>query len=203
MYCVCVCVCVCVDVNECVEPGLCENGVCVNTRGSYSCVCRAGFILDASHGLCISQRVISEERSQCYRVLGPGSGPSSCSLPILKNITKQICCCSRVGKAWGADCQRCPYYASVEFKDICPAGPGYHYSASALQLHQRSTGSAQLVTPGNQDKQDKQSSVTNVQTQGSNTGTHTCSRTSILFSRKDVLVPGSRTRQPGGRLDLL
>ncbi|CAL8363253.1 unnamed protein product [Merluccius merluccius] len=134
------------------------------------------------------KRVISEERSQCYRVLGPGSGPSSCSLPILKNITKQICCCSRVGKAWGANCQRCPYYASVEFKDICPAGPGYHYSASALQFHQRSTGSAQLVTPGNQDKQDKESSVTNVQTQGSNTGTHTCSCTSILFSRKDVLL---------------
>lgn len=43
----------CVDVNECLQPGLCENGFCVNTRGSYSCVCRPGFILDASHGLCI------------------------------------------------------------------------------------------------------------------------------------------------------
>ncbi|CAL8352205.1 unnamed protein product [Lota lota] len=148
----------CVDVNECEEPGVCEHGVCVNTRGSYSCVCRAGFILDASHGLCISQRVISEERSQCYRVLGSGTGPSSCSLPILKNITKQICCCSRVGKAWGGNCQRCPYFASVEFKDICPAGPGYHYSASALQFHQRASGSAQLVTPGNQGIQDNQSS---------------------------------------------
>lgn len=49
--------CVCADVNECVEAGggLCENGVCVNTRGSYSCVCRSGFILDASHGLCICE----------------------------------------------------------------------------------------------------------------------------------------------------
>uniref|UniRef100_A0A3Q3K9E0 EGF-like domain-containing protein n=1 Tax=Monopterus albus TaxID=43700 RepID=A0A3Q3K9E0_MONAL len=44
---------VCVDVNECLQPGLCENGLCVNTRGSYSCVCRVGFILDASHGICI------------------------------------------------------------------------------------------------------------------------------------------------------
>ncbi|KAG7251591.1 hypothetical protein CRUP_033694, partial [Coryphaenoides rupestris] len=57
-----------------------------------------------------AQRVISEERSQCFRLLG--SGPASCSLPILKNITKQICCCSRVGKAWGPACQRCPYFAS-------------------------------------------------------------------------------------------
>lgn len=56
--------------------------------------------------------VISEEKGQCYRVLGSGQGPSSCSLPILRNITKQICCCSRVGKAWGPDCHRCPYFGS-------------------------------------------------------------------------------------------
>ncbi|KAM9852921.1 latent-transforming growth factor beta-binding protein 4 [Aulostomus maculatus] len=148
----------CVDVNECLQPGLCENGICVNTGGSYSCVCRQGFILDATHGLCISQTVISDEKGQCYRVLGSGQGPSSCSLPILKNITKQICCCSRVGKAWGPHCQRCPYFGSVAFKEICPAGPGYHYSASALQFNQRAAeqlGSrgAQLVTPGNQENQ--------------------------------------------------
>ncbi|XP_038548862.1 latent-transforming growth factor beta-binding protein 2-like isoform X4 [Micropterus salmoides] len=148
----------CVDVNECLQPGLCENGICVNTRGSYSCVCRAGFILDATHAICISQSVISQEKGQCHRVLGPGRGPASCSLPILRNITKQICCCSRVGKAWGPDCQRCPYFGSVAFKEICPAGPGYHYSASTLLFNQRLTeqlGSrgAPLVVQGNQDNQ--------------------------------------------------
>ncbi|XP_047247089.1 latent-transforming growth factor beta-binding protein 1-like isoform X3 [Girardinichthys multiradiatus] len=127
----------CVDVNECLQPGLCENGICVNTKGSYSCVCRLGFILDATHGICISQSVISEEKGQCYRVVGSGLGPSSCSLPIVRNITKQICCCSRVGKAWGPKCQRCPYFGSVAFREICPAGPGYHYSASTLQFSQR------------------------------------------------------------------
>ncbi|XP_076027506.1 latent-transforming growth factor beta-binding protein 4-like isoform X2 [Genypterus blacodes] len=156
----------CVDVNECLLPGLCENGLCVNTRGSFSCVCRAGFILDASHGICISQSVISEEKGQCYRVLGSGLGPSSCTLPILRNITKQICCCSRVGKAWGQHCQRCPYFGSVAFKDICPAGPGYHYSASALQFNQRVTeqlGSrgAPVVTQGHKDNQNNQSSPGN------------------------------------------
>uniref|UniRef100_A0A671TUS3 Latent-transforming growth factor beta-binding protein 4 n=1 Tax=Sparus aurata TaxID=8175 RepID=A0A671TUS3_SPAAU len=139
--CVCLCVCVlmcvlmCVDVNECLRPGLCENGICVNTMGSYSCVCGAGFILDDNSSLssCVSsaQSVISEEKGQCYRVLGSGQGPSSCSLPILRNITKQICCCSRVGKAWGTDCQRCPYFGSVAFKEICPAGPGYHSASGA------------------------------------------------------------------------
>lgn len=56
--------------------------------------------------------VISEEKGQCFRVLGSGLGPSSCSMPIVRNITKQICCCSRVGKAWGPECQRCPYFGS-------------------------------------------------------------------------------------------
>ncbi|XP_055369679.1 latent-transforming growth factor beta-binding protein 1-like [Betta splendens] len=129
----------CVDVNECLLLGLCENGICVNTRGSYSCVCSAGFILDATHGICISHSVISEEKGQCFRVLGSGQGSSSCSLPILRNITKQICCCSRVGKAWGPNCQRCPHFGSAAFKESCPAGPGYHYSASALQFNQRVT----------------------------------------------------------------
>ncbi|XP_030599886.1 latent-transforming growth factor beta-binding protein 4 isoform X2 [Archocentrus centrarchus] len=149
----------CVDVNECLQPGLCENGICVNTRGSYSCVCRLGFILDASHGICISQSVISEEKGQCYRILGSGLGPSSCSLPILRSITKQICCCSRVGKAWGPNCQRCPYFGSVAFKEICPAGPGFQYSPSTLKFNQianEQLGSqgAVLVNRSNVDNQD-------------------------------------------------
>lgn len=56
----------------------------------------------------IAQKVISEEKDQCFRILNQGS----CSLPILKNITKQICCCSRVGKAWGKKCEICPYFGS-------------------------------------------------------------------------------------------
>uniref|UniRef100_A0A9J8D4T2 Latent-transforming growth factor beta-binding protein 4 n=1 Tax=Cyprinus carpio carpio TaxID=630221 RepID=A0A9J8D4T2_CYPCA len=122
-----------VDINECLQPGFCENGNCVNTRGSYSCVCKEGYLLDASHGICISQKVISLEKDQCFRILNQGS----CSLPILRNITKQICCCSRVGKAWGKKCELCPYFGSAAFKEICPAGPGYHYSASPVKFNQR------------------------------------------------------------------
>ncbi|XP_076845192.1 latent-transforming growth factor beta-binding protein 4 isoform X2 [Brachyhypopomus gauderio] len=125
----------CVDINECLQSGFCENGKCVNTRGSYSCVCTQGFLLDASHGICVSQKVISLEKDQCFRIVAHGL----CSLPILRNITKQICCCSRVGKAWGARCEACPYFGSAEFKEICPAGPGYHYSPNTLKLSQRLT----------------------------------------------------------------
>ncbi len=55
-----------------------------------------------------AQKVISLEKDQCFRILNQGS----CSLHILRNITKQICCCSRVGKAWGKKCEPCPYFGS-------------------------------------------------------------------------------------------
>lgn len=40
--------------------------------------------------------------------------------------------------------------SAVAFKEICPAGPGYHYSASTLQISQRvdgdSTGRESVLT---------------------------------------------------------
>ncbi|XP_029427739.1 latent-transforming growth factor beta-binding protein 4 isoform X2 [Rhinatrema bivittatum] len=133
----------CVDINECLEAGLCQNGECTNIRGSYSCVCKAGYLLDASRSSCISQTVISEAKGPCYRILRDGG----CSLPILRNITKQICCCSRVGKAWGRHCERCPAFGSEGFKEICPAGPGYHYSAADLRFNTRFLGQEQPKIP--------------------------------------------------------
>ncbi|XP_062996843.1 latent-transforming growth factor beta-binding protein 4 isoform X2 [Elgaria multicarinata webbii] len=126
----------CVDVDECQEGSFCHNGDCTNTRGSFACVCHEGYILDSSRSSCISHHVISEAKGPCFRVLRDGG----CSLPILRNITKQICCCSRVGKAWGHGCERCPPFGSGGFKEICPAGPGYHYSASDLRYDTRFLG---------------------------------------------------------------
>lgn len=47
---------------------------------------------------------------------------------------------------------------AVAFKEICPAGPGYQYSASALQFNQRvieqlGSRGASLVNHRNQDNQ--------------------------------------------------
>lgn len=44
------------------------------------------------------------QQGLCYRSLGSGT----CTLPLVQRITKQICCCSRVGKAWGSKCEQCP-----------------------------------------------------------------------------------------------
>uniref|UniRef100_A0A8V5GQH2 Uncharacterized protein n=1 Tax=Melopsittacus undulatus TaxID=13146 RepID=A0A8V5GQH2_MELUD len=118
----------CEDVDECGRGGFCRNGICTNTRGSFACLCPPGFLLDASRSSCISQQVLSEARGPCFRVLRSGR----CALPTLRNITRQICCCSRVGKAWGG--------VLPGFKEICPAGPGYHYSASDLRFNARYLG---------------------------------------------------------------
>uniref|UniRef100_G3UA49 Latent-transforming growth factor beta-binding protein 4 n=1 Tax=Loxodonta africana TaxID=9785 RepID=G3UA49_LOXAF len=129
----------CEDVDECATgatAGRCQHGECANTHGGYTCVCPDGFLLDSSRSSCISQHVISEAKGPCFRVLRDGG----CSLPILRNITKQICCCSRVGKAWGRGCQLCPPFGSEGFREICPAGPGYHYSASDLRYNTRPLG---------------------------------------------------------------
>uniref|UniRef100_A0AAZ1X9C1 Latent transforming growth factor beta binding protein 4 n=1 Tax=Oreochromis aureus TaxID=47969 RepID=A0AAZ1X9C1_OREAU len=137
----------------------CMQALCFRSRPSFGWfICVTSPPPSCVSSSSSAQSVISEEKGQCYRVLGSGLGPSSCSLPILKSITKQICCCSRVGKAWGPDCQRCPYFGSVAFKEICPAGPGYQYSPSTLKFNQRVSeleggGGAVLVNGSNKDNQ--------------------------------------------------
>ncbi|XP_078389397.1 latent-transforming growth factor beta-binding protein 4-like isoform X2 [Cetorhinus maximus] len=126
----------CQDINECSLPGICQNGKCLNVRGSYSCMCSRGFVQDTSKSRCISQQVISLTKGPCYRIWRSGT----CSLPVVQNITKQICCCSRVGKAWGPDCLKCPSPLSEGFREICPAGSGYHYIQSDLRYTNWITG---------------------------------------------------------------
>ncbi|KAI5102569.1 latent-transforming growth factor beta-binding protein 1 isoform X2 [Silurus meridionalis] len=131
----------CQDINECLIPGLCKHAECLNTKGSYRCTCKPGYMLDASRSQCVSDKAVSMEQASCYRSILPGS----CSHPLAQKITKQICCCSRVGKAWGSGCERCPLPDTDHFKEICPAGHGYTYSRSDVQITLRELEEEELT----------------------------------------------------------
>uniref|UniRef100_A0A8C4T1F0 Latent transforming growth factor beta binding protein 2 n=1 Tax=Erpetoichthys calabaricus TaxID=27687 RepID=A0A8C4T1F0_ERPCA len=142
----------CQDINECLMPGICKNSECLNTRGSYRCTCKPGFMLDVARSHCVSEKAISLVQDRCYRSVSGGT----CSLPLAQSLTKQICCCSRVGKGWGKSCERCPLPDTDTFKEICPAGHGYTYSRSEIQLLMRQVEEEELekssVHQGNTDE---------------------------------------------------
>ncbi|XP_036769090.2 latent-transforming growth factor beta-binding protein 2 isoform X4 [Manis pentadactyla] len=139
----------CQDINECLTLGLCKDSDCVNTRGSYLCTCRPGLMLDPSRSRCVSDKAVSMRQGLCYRSLGPGT----CTLPLAQRITKQICCCSRVGKAWGSKCEKCPLPGTEAFREICPAGHGYTYSSSDIRLSVRKAEEEELARPLREHRQ--------------------------------------------------
>ncbi|XP_055981186.1 latent-transforming growth factor beta-binding protein 1 isoform X1 [Sorex fumeus] len=115
----------CQDINECQLQGLCPNGECLNTMGSYRCTCKMGFGPDPTFSSCVPEPpVISEEKGPCYRLVSSGR---QCLHPLSVHLTKQLCCCS-VGKAWGPHCEKCPPPGTAAFKEICPGGMGYTVS---------------------------------------------------------------------------
>uniref|UniRef100_A0A8C3Q1V5 Latent-transforming growth factor beta-binding protein 1 n=1 Tax=Chrysolophus pictus TaxID=9089 RepID=A0A8C3Q1V5_CHRPC len=130
----------CQDINECLMQGLCKDAKCLNTRGSFRCTCRPGTMLDPSRSHCISDKAVSMEQGLCYRSAAGGV----CSFPLSHRITQQICCCSRVGKGWGKNCEECPVPGSGAFKEICPAGHGYTYSSSDIRLSMRKAEAEEL-----------------------------------------------------------
>ncbi|XP_075875961.1 latent-transforming growth factor beta-binding protein 3 isoform X1 [Nelusetta ayraudi] len=117
----------CQDINECTIQGICQNGDCLNTLGSFKCSCKAGLVLDGTR--CVDPES-PPEYGQCFRMVSSARG---CELPLSGNLTQEVCCCS-VGKAWGRSCERCPLQGTVAFSKICPAGIGYYFHNSRETL---------------------------------------------------------------------
>ncbi|XP_075392128.1 latent-transforming growth factor beta-binding protein 1 isoform X6 [Tenrec ecaudatus] len=105
----------CQDINECQLQGVCPNGECLNTMGSYRCTCKMGFGPDPTFSSCIPDPpVISEEKGPCYRLVSNGR---QCMHPLSVHLTKQLCCCS-VGKAWGPHCEKCPLLGTAKEEPV-------------------------------------------------------------------------------------
>ncbi|XP_034034452.1 latent-transforming growth factor beta-binding protein 3 isoform X4 [Thalassophryne amazonica] len=104
----------CHDINECSMQGICQNGLCLNTLGSFTCSCKAGFVLERN-------RCVESEQAQCFLMASEARG---CEHALSTHLTQEMCCCT-VGKAWGQNCERCPQVGTAAFSKICPAGIGY------------------------------------------------------------------------------
>ncbi|NXL38984.1 FBN2 protein, partial [Glaucidium brasilianum] len=107
----------CEDVNECdVFPGVCPNGRCVNSRGSFHCECPEGLTLDGTGRVCLADI----RMEQCYLKWDE----DECIQSVPGKFRMDACCCA-VGAAWGSDCEECPKPGTKEYEALCPRGPGF------------------------------------------------------------------------------
>uniref|UniRef100_A0A672JTZ8 Latent-transforming growth factor beta-binding protein 1 n=1 Tax=Sinocyclocheilus grahami TaxID=75366 RepID=A0A672JTZ8_SINGR len=131
----------CIDIDECHIQGVCPNGNCINTMGSYRCICNPGFVPDPTLTTCFPETpALREEKGACFRLVSSGK---QCLHPVSTQLSKQLCCCS-VGKAWGPHCDRCPLPGTGKLPETHPlsAPPVLLVSFPLLQ-----PGQAQL-SPG-------------------------------------------------------
>ncbi|KAL8184069.1 UNVERIFIED_CONTAM: Latent-transforming growth factor beta-binding protein 3 [Gekko kuhli] len=142
----------CQDINECAMQGVCQGGECLNTQGSFRCACKPGQVLGPSRTHCVPEK--AGEKSSCFRLV---SADNQCQHPLPTKLTRMTCCCS-VGKAWGARCERCPADGTAAFREICPAGKGYHILTShqTLTIQGESEFTLQLHPEGTTDLQQQQ-----------------------------------------------
>lgn len=70
------------DIDECeMMPNLCRNGKCINTMGSYRCICNKGYKPDHSGTRCIDVNECEATPSPCKFTCQNTEGSYRCSCP--------------------------------------------------------------------------------------------------------------------------
>uniref|UniRef100_A0A3B3ZB36 Fibrillin 1 n=1 Tax=Periophthalmus magnuspinnatus TaxID=409849 RepID=A0A3B3ZB36_9GOBI len=70
------------DIDECrVMGSLCRNGQCVNTLGSYSCICKQGYTPDISGTQCVDVDECIQAPKPCNFICKNTEGSYQCSCP--------------------------------------------------------------------------------------------------------------------------
>lgn len=82
------------DIDECrLFPNLCENGRCMNTVGSYRCVCTQGYKSDSATGQCVDIDECREGQASCDHVCQNmiGSFRCTCRQGYILNMDGKTC----------------------------------------------------------------------------------------------------------------
>lgn len=114
-----------VDVDECRSmPGACEHGRCMNTMGSYRCICNPGYETDVSATRCIDEDECRQLPSPCEFTCRNTAGSYVCSCPAgyTLNVDRHSCkdideCVTRRN-----DCQYTCVNIPGSYKCSCPDG---------------------------------------------------------------------------------
>lgn len=88
------------DIDECQTPGICMNGRCINSEGSFRCECPPGLAIDVDGRVCVDTHM----RTTCYGAIKMGT----CSRPFPGAVTKSECCCANPEHGFGEPCYPCP-----------------------------------------------------------------------------------------------
>ena len=60
------------EIDECkMMPGMCQNGLCMNTIGSFHCDCYTGYVYDEASHQCI-------DKNECSKLTNPCQGIAKC-----------------------------------------------------------------------------------------------------------------------------
>lgn len=60
-------------------------------------------------------------QEQCFTRYKHGK----CTMPLDGLFSKNLCCCSPIGRAWGDKCETCPRLGTAAFVELCPKGTGF------------------------------------------------------------------------------